>query len=1028
MVTVPRRPATLELRAAGAWSEDMEDTKNFHSSSFAELPPPIEVRKLPPPSAAWLLIPWIAILAIPAATAVVFRRTAGWSQYRVVAMSWLNAGIWLLCLTALPPGRMIGLLAWFDAPSLALQLAVVLLMFCLPPLTAITLCLLILTSDAAPAEERIARRFLARSLLPEAAFALFCGGPLVGFALSMQNVMAVLGGFALGFPSGFAAVWLAKYLRAGSVKPVESGRLRDRVTEFAARAGTSVRSVSVLWNWSRDEANAAAWLPGRGIFITDSLLRAVTKREADAILAHEVGHLRDRPWVVPPRLCCTFTIVYVVVYVFFLMAGPWVEHLAAPVAFGVLLFSLKRLRGREYRADQWSGYVTQDPMALMAGLGKVAKLHGVAFDWGTLAGSIMTHPPLRKRVCVLARHCQIPESRAVAIMEDPESALAPGIPAGEPYDPAVECASAGGAFSRTKKLRQVGRMFLAYPALLVILVFALAAAASSFPIFALGLPLVSWLATLLVASSHRRFLRIAADGVSRSLPPQFEGRMIGLVPCADLIPNDGFYAWDLGKLGEVGGDLAYLGERASFSVARKRVLSMEPVHRRIGIRSVHALRIQTETGAFLVLDPISVVSRRGAKSLEQLCTSWWAKDAASETTAPAFELPTQSLPVMTQQQPGSVSLPAALLRILFLQFAVGAMLWQFLPGNPLNAIAMVAAPVLYCLGIFPRLISQRKAATSSPASPGESPLTARMQAEEAIAVASSRLLHQAERSAGDEAERLLAQALQECDRLLEQNPRHVLGLRLRSRVLSEQAIRRPRAAADRLYAQAEGACSTAIGIAPHDVDLLDIHAHLLLHRALLNPGEDGVALLAKARRLLEDALTARPGFDHARILWAHVLAEQPRRCPDADTDQALEAALAAFDSAANTTHRLPSVLRGSAMILVAQAMRARGENHTRLLLIAKEKFLESETHEPGTGAYRAACVSAHLGQEDECRRWLEASREPGILVTRDEMADEPHFAPPAVVSRPRSLARRIYSRPLLKHITAGNFRLHSQYC
>ena len=323
-------------------------------------------------------------------------------------------------------------------------------------------------------------------------------------------MMAVLGGFAIGMPSGFAALWLSKRLRAGSVKPIESGRLRERVVEFAGRAGTSVRSISVLWNWSRSEANAAAWHRARAIFITDSLLRAVTKREADALLAHEVGHLRDRPWVVPPKMCCTFTIVYTAGYAFLIAgADAWAEHLIAPLAFGVLLFSLSRLRHREYRADQWSAYVTQDPMALMAGLGRIAKLHDVALDWGTLAGSIMTHPPLRKRVCAVARNCQIPESRALAILEDPESALA-GAPAAAPYDPAVECARADRAFSRTRKLRQAGRMFLAFPTILMVLAFALAATEgmllknermwpAGYLTFALGMPLVTGLAAQVVA-------------------------------------------------------------------------------------------------------------------------------------------------------------------------------------------------------------------------------------------------------------------------------------------------------------------------------------------------------------------------------------------------------------------------------------------------------------------------------------------------------------------------------------------------
>ena len=172
--------------------------------------------------------------------------------------------------------------------------------------------------------------------------------------------------------------------------------------------------------------------------------------------------------------------------------------------------------------------------------------------------------------------------------------------------------------------------------------------------------------------------------------------MIGLVPGADLVLSEGFYAWDLGRLGGAGGRLVYLGERASFSVAKRTILSMEPVHRRHGLRRARALRIQTETGAFLVVDPVNVLSRRGAKKLEQIFGSWWAKDTASDSAPPPFEFPPQNLPTMTQALPAGGA-PAALARILLLQLAAGGALYLTLPDNPLNLIAAVTVPLLYCL-------------------------------------------------------------------------------------------------------------------------------------------------------------------------------------------------------------------------------------------------------------------------------------------------------------------------------------------
>lgn len=122
-----------------------------------------------------------------------------------------------------------------------------------------------------------------------------------------------------------------------------------------------------------------------------------------------------------------------------------------------------------------------------------------------------------------------------------------------------------------------------------------------------------------------------------------------------------------------------------------------------------------------------------------------------------------------------------------------------------------------------------------------------------------------------------------------------------------------------------------------------------------------------------------------------MLFEQSKRSPGEETDRDLAGARAIFDAAAATTTEPAKIHRGAAAILFAQGMRVEGEERARLLREALEKFLSSEALEAGTGAYRAACVYARLGEEEECRNWLEKSREPGILVTRDELAEESHF-------------------------------------
>jgi hypothetical protein len=268
----------------------------------------------------------------------------------------------------------------------------------------------------------------------------------------------------------------------------------------------------------------------------------------------------------------------------------------------------------------------------------------------------------------------------------------------------------------------------------------------------------------------------------------------------------------------------------------------------------------------------------------------------------------------------------------------------------------------------------------------------RMRQEEGIAFAAQKLAKKAEACLDhDAAMTLFAEAYEKCRALLEMNPRHVLGLRVWGLALCSNAVRLPRAEADRLYSEAAGKYAAALTIVPGDAYLMASMAHATLRRAQLSEGEAAAGLLALAREQCESALRIQPVFAHVRILWAHALCGQARLTPGEEMDRTLAEARATIEAEATQAVDADKPLRALAAILFAQGMRASGGESVRLLREAKEKFLASESRVPGTGAYRAACVCARLGEEEECRRWLEASHEPGILVTRDELAAEPHF-------------------------------------
>ncbi len=664
---VPRRPRLFTIQTTGNWTvRDFWDLEyGYESRSMDTAPLLLQLRPIPPPKLTSFAVPLLAILLIPACVTPVLRRR--WrneaSSKAIVWVSWIQMSCALLWLVAWPPGKIVELLARLHLESVLAQLLVGGLVYCGPPLLAIGISVLILRDRLVPQDEsRSIGRFLQRYFVPQVGFSLIFGFLVIGMALDSQNVHALTGGLALGFCSGIALLLFSKRRPGGRSRTLQSGSLHDRVMQFGRSAGVRIKSVNILWDWSDGEANAAALLQARRIFVTDSLLKICTRRETDAVLAHEVGHFRQGPGAFPPVLGSAFMAVYLPCHLFIPGDALWIESFLAVLAFGLMLAGLRITRNREFRADQWSAYCTQDPVALISGLGRIAKLRGMPLDWSPLEGCILTHPSMRRRAVRLARHCNLPEPLALAALEDPDSvSVVRGVP-DEHYSPVVECPPDAVEFSTAKKTAHLGRTVLGFPAMLLLLTFALAAGVGLLPenreqpVFLLGLPLVLWLAMKAIARSHRQFFRQITIAISRHLPDEPHGEMVTLIPGPNLEETDGFYAWDIGRLAARGDRLVYLGEKTSFSVPRAAIAAVEAFHKRLAWGSIYAVRIRTQNGAFVFREALRTTSRRRAKKAAEKWLAWVKQTAAEPATGDgSSEFPPAALPAI----PARVRCPKA---------------------------------------------------------------------------------------------------------------------------------------------------------------------------------------------------------------------------------------------------------------------------------------------------------------------------------------------------------------------------------
>ena len=163
------------------------------------------------------------------------------------------------------------------------------------------------------------------------------------------------------------------------------------------------------------------------IAVTEGLLRHLDKGELKAVLAHEMGHIKNRD-VLVGTLAATIAgaIAYLAQFAYFSMffgnnregnpIGIIIIIIFAPLA--AFLVRLAISRKREYKADYTGAVLTKKPHDLASALKKISQVaaqhplrHGSSAtshlwivnpfksDW--FSGLFMTHPPIEKRIEIL---------------------------------------------------------------------------------------------------------------------------------------------------------------------------------------------------------------------------------------------------------------------------------------------------------------------------------------------------------------------------------------------------------------------------------------------------------------------------------------------------------------------------------------------------------------------------------------------------------------------------------------------------
>lgn len=238
--------------------------------------------------------------------------------------------------------------------------------------------------------------------------------------------LSVLLNLAMYWWSGPMAL---KMSRARKVSEAQAPELHRMVESLAQRAGIPKPSVYVV---PSPQPNAFA--TGRNpqhaaVAVTEGIQQALSPRELEGVLAHELAHIRNRDILIASIAAMVAgAISYIAYFILFFgdddgplgIVGSLAMFILAPIAAGIIQMAISRQR--EYVADATGAEILGDPLPLADALGKlqrgaeaipvqVNQAAAPLYIVNPLAGAkgrsfsklFSTHPPMDERISRLHR-------------------------------------------------------------------------------------------------------------------------------------------------------------------------------------------------------------------------------------------------------------------------------------------------------------------------------------------------------------------------------------------------------------------------------------------------------------------------------------------------------------------------------------------------------------------------------------------------------------------------------------------------